>query len=215
MVILINNKKVMLDYQLANLLGLSTKVLNKGMKRLGIGALNKLTPVEFNDLKLKKIKIYSRPPKYYYFSDIKEYILNIKMNNKLSKKEIFYEKTAMRYLLKNKFVLVENQPKIMGKRPDFLVRKQNDIFIVEIQVGCLDYNHLYKIIAYRDLWKMAKGFEPRALLIAESIPKEYNSLLIKYELEFLAVPYNEQDEPPMICIRNKEELITQFLNYFN
>lgn len=213
MIILIKNQKVMLDHHLSKILGLSTKTLNKGMNRLAIGKSNLLTTEEFQALKIKSEKNYSRPPKYYPFDDIKEYILKIKMN--VNKKEINYEKTVLAFLNKKKFTLIEHQPNVMGKKPDFLLQKANKFYLVEIQVGQLDYHHLYKIIAYRDFWFISKGFIPNALLIAESIPTAYHSLLQKYNLEFIAIP-RDDNEPELIKIyKNKEDLIIQIMKYFS
>lgn len=177
---------------------------------MGLG-FNVLNSESFNLVRKNRLRNFNRPPKYYTINDIKKYIFNIKMN--VNKKEIFYETTVIDYLTDSGYELLRDKPRIMGKIPDFLFQKNGELYIVEIQIGRLDTNHIYKTIAYRDFWLMVHDIVPKILLVAESVPDEYLPILAKYDVNFIEVKAKLNDQVNCNKI-DKELLLYNILKYF-
>lgn len=77
------------------------------------------------------------------------------------------------------FTLDSQQLRLAGFRPDLVFRDPVDIpTIVEIQIGPLDRNHLYRVLEYRDLLRLkGRHSEVRVILVANTLPERYRSLL--------------------------------------
>lgn len=75
--------------------------------------------------------------------------------------------------------LDSQQLRLAGFRPDLVFRDPVGIpTIVEIQIGPLDRNHLYRVLEYRDLLRLEGGHsEVRVILVANTLPERYRSLL--------------------------------------
>jgi|688.fasta_scaffold249003_1 predicted transcriptional regulator of viral defense system len=75
--------------------------------------------------------------------------------------------------------LDSQQLRLAGFRPDLVFRDAAGIpTIVEIQIGPLDRNHLYRVLEYRDLLRLKGGHgEVRVILVANTLPERYRALL--------------------------------------
>ncbi len=77
------------------------------------------------------------------------------------------------------FALDSQQPRLAGFRPDLIFRDASGLpTIVEVQIGPLDRNHLYRMLEYRDLLREKAGYSKVSVtLVANTLPDRYRSLL--------------------------------------
>lgn len=94
-----------------------------------------------------------------------------------------------REFLDEPFSLDSQQLRLAGFRPDLVFLDSDNIpTIVEVQIGQLDRNHLYRILEYRDLL-LLKGehAKVRVILVANALPERYRSLLSIHGIELVVL----------------------------
>lgn len=82
---------------------------------------------------------------------------------------------------------ISQQPNLYGFRPDLLFEDEKGFYvIVEIQLGTLNRNHLYRILEYRDLLIEQQNVDHvRAILICENVNPRHKKLLEIHNLEYI------------------------------
>jgi hypothetical protein len=70
------------------------------------------------------------------------------------------------------------QRRLGGFIPDLIFKDPTGkSVIVEVQQFALDRYHLYKCLEYRDLLVIEEGLEPTVILVCESVPERYQTLI--------------------------------------
>lgn len=88
--------------------------------------------------------------------------------------------------------LLSQQELLFGFRPDLVFKNDKDeVIIVEIQLGRLDKNHLYKSLEYRRFYKLKHSqTNVRVMLISEELPNKYLQILEEHRIEHITISRN-------------------------
>lgn len=186
---IINQQKVLLDYQLASLLEIKTKSLNQIVKRNKMKFLN-------NHFQIKNYKNPSthggrRSAPYAFTIEACKIVVALIKPKKIEYREKAIEDFLTKDLRKldSTLTLKQVQFKIgRSHRPDILAYDNKGLpVIVELQIGSLDRNHFYKSLEYRDLYYLNHGITPRVILLAESISENYKKIITIHNVKFIKI----------------------------
>lgn len=175
--------KKITDQELAKFLNMDVRTINQKLKRNN-------RSLEKGDYELKSTGKKGHPQVSYS----KEFVLNSLRSFRSMK--ISYKESAMEEFLKNNLPIVEEGLSLvavqfsLGKnhRPDIIAKdKQGRSVVIELQVGALDKNHLYRSLEYRDLFYLNHNVKPRVMVIAETVSKEYRQICKIHRVEISLV----------------------------
>lgn len=197
---------VVLDRGIANLFNLRSSDLNRNFKRSRLtNKVYKLTNSEY--FKFFGLLCSGFKPTAYPIDGCIALVDCFRFNSYKKYKEKIYEKQIIKSFKKQGFKLIGNKVKLSTRAPDLIFTKDEKIFIVEVQIGILDKNHIYRSLEYRDLFFIKHNIKPEIILVSEDIKTIHLPILKLHGINFIS---QKNETNPEISYskerKNKEEL---------
>lgn len=217
-VYLCKDEKVIMSSDLAFLLGMTTKEINRFASK-HLPNKKQLTKNEFTVF-LNKTKIKNKGghyPTVYGINDLKilkDIFTPYKKKNK-NLEFLFVNDIIEKYKLIG-FDLIKKELNLFGKRPDLLFKKENKFYVVEVMCGKLNKEHLYKSLEYRDLFLLKYNKTPEVHLICEKICEFYKKICKMHKVKYFVIPNNRTLPKPITdYFSNRREALILLINEIN
>lgn len=216
----INNEKFIVDSDLAKICSTSTKRINFTRKRNPRNST--AFQVSFEEMKiLSEDKVITNKrnktalPWVYSLEEALSIARIVTKPREIKYKEKGFEEEVIKQLNLESWNLEKRQLILNGLAVDLLFsNKQNEILIVEVQVGQLDRYHLYKTLEYRDLYFLKYGVKPKVFVVAESIPKFYFKIAKIHNISLRCINCSYLYDTKIIN-DNQKEILRQIEDMFS
>lgn len=210
---------VILDKDLANLIGRTPRQINQTSHRNHLSSeyCFQITPTEYSLIDANYTNKGGHSKKAYSLKGAKFIIEHLTRTSIIKYKELAFEKQVVKGLIAEGFIKQKNKPSIHKQIPDYIFKKGSDIYIVEIQVGILDKNHLYRLVEYRDLYYQKYNIKPKLLMVCEGFKVKHNFALKihKIQLKLIQSNFKKITINPQTPLSEKESLIKTLLAMFS